>query len=292
MIMKYITKIVAALLLVALTFGLVACGEQTPDTPETPVNAQALLQSLLNTVPYDCEMTAVEENAELYFPNLPAAKVTMYIGDGFHADELAIIELTDAATAEQAVSSVKEHLQEVRAQFLSYNPDQVAKIDDAVVWNKGNCVVLCISANAAAAQALCDNPPTMAAPTPTDPVGSDDPTDPVDSGDPTDLPTEPPTQGPTEPEYITLTSKSGKYKTYNGVYLIDNMAYEGYNYSDSAASNYAALVSKVAQQLEGTTKVYDLVIPTAIGVVLPDDMKDKIQPEDQAQRLKDTSEIG
>jgi hypothetical protein len=48
------------------------------------------------------------------------------------------------------------------------------------------------------------------------------------------------------------------------------MAFEYYSYSDSAAKNYASLVSSVANALQGQTNVYSLVIPTAVGIVLPD----------------------
>lgn len=282
------TKLTALVLLLAMALSLAACGDANQPTEPAQKNVAAIFQAMLTQLTYDCELTQVEENAELYFPDMPAATITMYMGDGFHADELVRITVADPADAQKAVTSAQEHLKEVRAQFLSYNPDQVAKIDAAVVWNQGSDILLCVCPDAAAAQALIDNPPQGGtAEDPTDPpTAGDDPTDPPASGeDPTDPPTEPPTEGPTEPEYHVITSKSGTYKTYNGVYLIDNMAYEGYNYSDSAAENYAKLVNKVASDLEGITNVYDLVIPTAIGVVLPDDMKDKINPEDQAARI-------
>lgn len=53
---------------------------------------------------------------------------------------------------------------------------------------------------------------------------------------------------------------------------MDDAAFELYDYAEPSAEAYAALVSKAADALAGKTTVYDLAIPTAIGVVLPDDI--------------------
>lgn len=279
---KAMVKLTALLLLLAMTLTLAACGGGNDGEPEKTVDAKQLLQTLLTQVTYESEMVLVEDNAALYFPDLPDATVVMYDGDGFIADELVLITVTDPANAEAARKSVEDHVKELRAQFLSYIPTEVAKIDSAVTWSQGSNIILVVTNDYENAKTLIDNPPTGTQ----QPSGdvSDDTTDPP--ADDTTLPPEDTTEGPTEPEYHVINSQSGTYKNYDGVYLIDNMAYEGYNYSDSAAKNYANLVNKVATELEGTTKVYDLVIPTAIGVVLPDDMKDKINPEDQAARMQ------
>ena len=75
-----------------------------------------------------------------------------------------------------------------------------------------------------------------------------------------------------------LTSKSGKYSFYPDVNLfkVDNCAYEQSFYVDSAARKYAELINYAAEQLEGHTKVYSLIIPTKFGVILPDDIAAKI----------------
>lgn len=280
---KAMVKLTALLLLLAMTVTLVACGGENVGEPEKTVDAKQLLQTLLTQVTYESEMVLVEDNAALYFPDLPDATVVMYDGDGFIADELVLITVTDPANAAAARKSVEEHVKELRAQFLSYIPTEVAKIDSSVIWSQGSNIILVVTNDYENAKTLINNPPTGTQ-QPTGGDVTDDPTDPP--VDDTTLPPEDTTEAPTEPEYHVITSKSGKATSYNGVYLIDNMAYEGYNYSESAAKNYANLVNKVATALEGTTKVYDLVIPTAIGVVFPDDMKEKINPEDQAARLQ------
>ncbi len=283
-------RILAVLLALALSLGLAACGGGGDVQSTKAVDVQKLMEKLLSDVRYASELSMLEGNAELFFPDLPEATVTMYDGSGYDADELALITVTSEEDVEAAVVSAQEHIQELRAQFLSYIPEEVAKIDKAVIWNQGKYVIVCVTEDYATAESILANPPVVGegAGDATEPSAEDttndsteDPTEP-----PTEEVTEPPTEPVTEPPYAYIYSKSGTYKNYNGVLLIDNMAYEGYSYSESAAKNYAKLVNKVASDLEGKVNVYDLVIPTAIGVVFPDDMKSKVSLEDQSARLE------
>ena len=80
---------------------------------------------------------------------------------------------------------------------------------------------------------------------------------------------------PPEPvEIPTLTSQSGTYYDYgNGIIRVDNHAFEEYGYVDSAATSYANLINLTSEALYGDTQVYCIALPTAIGIVLPDDIR-------------------
>ena len=91
--------------------------------------------------------------------------------------------------------------------------------------------------------------------------------------------TQTPTTAP-EPthDYPELKSKNGTFSTYSsGAIRVDNAAFSVCGtLSDSVTSKYAALVSEVADSLNGKSKVYSLIIPTSYGVTLPDDIKTQI----------------
>ena len=97
---------------------------------------------------------------------------------------------------------------------------------------------------------------------------------------PTEQPSQEPTSAPTElPGQIPpITSVSGRYQTYDGtnVMRVDDRAYEICVYLEEEPKLYAELISETAAALKGTTNVYDLIIPTAYGVMMPDDMREKI----------------
>ncbi|MBE6617801.1 MAG: hypothetical protein E7627_07695 [Ruminococcaceae bacterium] len=98
-------------------------------------------------------------------------------------------------------------------------------------------------------------------------------TDPVDTLPFDTTPAGPDETTPPPVEIPTLTSKSGTYHDYgNGIIRVDNHAFEEYGYVDSAAAYYAGLVNSVAEALYGDTQVYCMALPTAIGIVLPDDI--------------------
>ncbi len=91
--------------------------------------------------------------------------------------------------------------------------------------------------------------------------------------------TQTPTTAPEQThDYPELKSKNGTFNTYSsGAIRVDNAAFSVCGtLSDSVTSKYAALVSEVADSLNGKTKVYSLIIPTSYGVTLPDDIKTQI----------------
>lgn len=98
---------------------------------------------------------------------------------------------------------------------------------------------------------------------------------PAPTAAPTPSPAPTPTPVPT-PTPKPVTSPRIAYYSNHGIIRVDNAAYELGGYSHSAASSYAALVSKVADDLAGQTRVYSLLIPTSYGITFPDDVKPQL----------------
>lgn len=104
---------------------------------------------------------------------------------------------------------------------------------------------------------------------------------PSDTSTPTqeDLPKQNPTETALQPgDYPELLSESGTYTAYNGAseFRVDHQAFSFCAYNQDIASTYTKLVSTVADQLSGQTNVYSLPIPTAYGVILPDDIRQQL----------------
>ena len=274
--MKHCTVLLAAV----MVFLLAACGKKSG-----AVDAQALLDRLLTEVTYDAELTQVGKRVGLYLPELPEnSEITMYRGSGYSADEVALVTVRKEADAAQAQKAMEKHLSELRDQFQNYAPEELPKIDHAIIWQTGTNLFLCVTNDYARAQAILtggasapaqkpdnnqpstDEPLTMPTqPTPAEPEAPAEP----------EVPEVPAEQAPAE--YPKLQSQSGTYHDYGTfVIRVDDKAYEQYGYVDSAAQAYADIVNQVADQLAGVTTVYDLAIPTASGIVLPDDIAAKL----------------
>lgn len=313
-----ILRFAAALLVLCMVLPLAACGNQEEggSNDKTAVNAQDVFDALLENVQYDTKLSDYSDSAEISYIGLPeGAKVTMYAGDARYADELTWIVLASSGDMDAAMEIVQTHLDEKHDQFLSYHAGEVPKISSAPIWKDATNIILCITGDYTNAQAIMDDPSKVpqkpagdnqtgetTAPLETEPT-TEPTTDPVTptEPDPTDPPksepeeTDPPaTNPPRNPSdgslnaqgYPAITTNDTWHK-YDSFMVVDNVAYEYYGYSDSAAQSYAKLVSAVADALQGETTVYSLVIPTAVGVVFPDNLAATYSGyEDQGARLE------
>lgn len=72
-----------------------------------------------------------------------------------------------------------------------------------------------------------------------------------------------------------------KIKEYNGIITVGDTAYELFTYREGSAKAYAKTVSKIANKLEGSAKVYDMIIPLASGITFPDNLINQIDSTDQ-----------
>lgn len=272
-------KILCLLLAVVMVLSMTACGGK--DTPEAKeYDGNALMQALLNQVKFDDAMSSVGDFATLYFPEVPStATISMYTGSGYYADEVVLITMKSAEDLETVMASVDKHIDQMTAQFKNYIPEEVAKIDNAVIWQGGSHVIVCISNDYATAQKILDNaddPSYQATPDSTpDAPQADAPQDaPADA--PADQPAVEVTQPPVQ-NYPELYSQSGTFHDYgNNMIRVDNAAFELCGYDDNTYSVYASLVNTVAQELAGQTTVYALTIPTGYGVKLPNDIQKKL----------------
>lgn len=277
-------SIIPMLLILSILFSLAGCGSQ----PEQPAaSAQDVFYALLNKVEYDTELSDYSDSAATAYLGLPeGAVVKMYSGNGRYADELTWISVASEADLEDAMKVVDRHIDEMHDQYLSYHAEEVPKIDSCLIWKDSTNIILCITDDSENAKAISENPGKA------DPQLTDAATEtqaPTENPSTDDPATEPPTEAPTEPpaaSYPEITTDSG-WRNMSAATIVGNHAFEYYAYDDSAATAYANLVSTTAQQLNGQSDVYCIVIPTAIGIVFPDNLSAEYPGwEHQGERLE------
>ncbi len=274
-------KVIALLLALTVLAGLAGCGPKE----EAQVDGPALLKSILEQVAFTETLSDVGDSAALYFPDLPAdAKVQMYGGSGYYAEELALITLAKESDAAAAQESVQTHLQQLRQQFSNYIPAEVTKIDKAIVYHSGVYILMCVGGDTNRVNeilahasdpsyrlpAQSDKPQPSQSPVTTDPKSTNPPA-PTDPSKPAVDPAV-----PTRPDgYPAITSQSTDIHKYSsGVIRVDHTAFDVGGYNVSTAGQYAKLVNKAADALAGKVKVYCMPIPTSIGIVFPDNLQD------------------
>ncbi len=86
--------------------------------------------------------------------------------------------------------------------------------------------------------------------------------------------------------YVPIISKD-KVKLYDstGTAVIGDTGYEIYNYVSSVAEVYAKLMNRAGKQYGKSYQVYDLVVPTSVGITLPDNKAEKVGSSDQEDSI-------
>ncbi len=269
--MKRKRIVIIPLLIAVLLLPLLAgCGKKED---AQKIDAPATLNKLLNDVSYDTELNEVEKDAALYFPGLPDnSEIKLYTGNGYFSDELAMVTLQDASVSKDVVKVIEKHLEELRNQYQNYIPEEVPKIDNAIICPVDKYVFLCVTSDTKTASTILSKPQASTG------ASTDASADTTDASVPETSIPKPTTESMPESkdQFPQLASTSGTYHSYGSMILrVDDKAFENYGYIDSSAEEYAKLVNKAADSLKGKAKVYSLVIPTAIGVVFPDDLAPK-----------------
>ncbi len=85
--------------------------------------------------------------------------------------------------------------------------------------------------------------------------------------------------------YEKITSKA-KIKTFGGTIQIGESGYELYSYVESLGKKYTSVVNRTANALKGKADVYDIIVPTSVGITLPDNKADKVNSSNQNKAIK------
>lgn len=69
------------------------------------------------------------------------------------------------------------------------------------------------------------------------------------------------------------------------VLIVDDTGYEYYHFVRSYADDYAANISKVADNLKGTARVFSMVVPTSMDIILPDSVRKGVNSSNQKDAI-------
>lgn len=116
-----------------------------------------LAQQLLSGVPFVEQLNAVSENIAGSTYGLAEGEVlggAVYVTGGATAEEIAVFELPSEDAAKSFEDKLKNRVERKKADFESYRPDEMEKLNDPVIQIKGNLAILCISNDNNAAETV------------------------------------------------------------------------------------------------------------------------------------------
>lgn len=112
------------------------------------IDADALARSLTKEISYDDELESVDADTISMYIEVPeGVESVMYMGSGATAEEVAVFTAKDAQTAGETLKKVQEHLDDQTASFKAYKAEEAKRVADAVLKQKVNYVILCVSGN-------------------------------------------------------------------------------------------------------------------------------------------------
>ena len=121
------------------------------------VDTAAALQTMRAEIPFSEELTeldtaAICKNYDVTESDLVSAAAA--IGSGATAESAAAFEAKDAAAAAQVKKSLETFLADWKEGYADYKPEEVPKLEKAVLSQKGNYVLFCVSADGQKAAAV------------------------------------------------------------------------------------------------------------------------------------------
>lgn len=145
-------KILSAVLAALLILSLCACGSGGAKD----VDAQTLADALKDGVAFEDALSVVSSD-ELAFglSGMPENYIAAaYCADGTTSEEIIAVSCGNKADAAMVKAALETHLAEVKDQASKYQPEEVARLENAVLTAGGNCVVLCVTADTNTANAI------------------------------------------------------------------------------------------------------------------------------------------
>lgn len=136
-----------------MLLGLAACG----DKAAKEFDAETTPQALMDAGAFSEDLEEVEPVVLLQLYQLDESKVAAAAGfgsTGLTAEEVAVFEMTDEAAAQEAESLLQDHLEYQKESNVDYRPNEMPKLDKAVVERRGKTLLFLVAADYAAADGV------------------------------------------------------------------------------------------------------------------------------------------
>lgn len=141
--MKATNKALIFLLSITMIITLIGCSAKN-DTID--IDISYLSNKLLENVEFEDDLNAADDNTVKKLYNINNyVNASVYIGSGATAEEIAVFEFDSKKAAQDGMKMAQNRIEEQKADFESYIPKEVQKLNNAVVKQLGKYVIVCVS---------------------------------------------------------------------------------------------------------------------------------------------------
>ena len=151
---RSIRYILAAVLTVGLLFMMTACGGGDSATTLKDVPSADLAKAMSEAESSLPDMeTLTEEDPEPEIILTSVSDIEFDKVEGFFicyskegkADEIVVLKMKDAADAAEAETSLNTHKEKRSSMYATYDPSQVSRVDNGIVFSEGQYAVLIVT---------------------------------------------------------------------------------------------------------------------------------------------------
>ena len=140
--MKKLTRAAALVMALALCLALAACGGGDAKT----IDINALAEEIVNASTFGEEMNQLDSSVALgIYGCAEGTSVAAYAGAMATAEEVAVFDCGTAEAAEALVGTLEQRNQTRIGQYESYDPEEVPKLENALITSSGQYVVLLVA---------------------------------------------------------------------------------------------------------------------------------------------------
>lgn len=151
-----IIRLIPAILTLCLT--LTACGGGNGNTA-SGYDPASTAQALLDSGAFSETLSQLDQDTAATLYGLDPESITdcaVYGSLSAGAEELAVIALKDEDTAAAALAGLEQRIDDQKAALENYQPEEVTKLDNAILEQNGNTVLMVVAADNQAALDVLD----------------------------------------------------------------------------------------------------------------------------------------
>lgn len=134
--------------------------EDSADATENKsVDAKAIADSLLSEISYADQLSAVDLDTAKMFLNFADVEINeayIYESSGATAEEIVVLVCKDSDSAAKAKSAFEQRVSEQKENFTDYVPEEVPKLNDAVIITSREYAILSVSGDSAKAKDIIE----------------------------------------------------------------------------------------------------------------------------------------
>lgn len=145
-------KILAALI-AAVTLTFSGCGSKS----EPEINIDDLAADLASGVAFDDELSLIDDGMiTMVYDTDVFEDAVLYMGSGATAEEIAVFACEDKTAAAGALDEAKAHIESQIVSYEDYVPEEVQRLEEAIVRQEGRYVIVVVTADTDAAEKVID----------------------------------------------------------------------------------------------------------------------------------------